>query len=472
MPARGSASTLRTFLIADVRGYTRYTQQHGDEAAAALATGFADIVRSVVSAHEGRLIELRGDEALVVFQSARQALQAALGVQAAVAEKELPRGVGIGVDAGEAVPVGKGYRGGALNMAARLCSLARPGGVLASEAVVHLARTVPGVRYLQGRVERLKGIEHPVRVVEVVPQESPVALLRSVTRRLRGRRWPIAVVAGALVLLAVAAGILVARGGGEPTLSSLHTVAAFTSDGKLAASVPTGVDTFDEKYMDGFVWSLDDGGTLVKIDPRKEEVVQAVPIGADAGWTVGGGSVWVDDANKPEVIRVNAQYGSTSRIHLPKLPDGPQNPTAIAYGAGSLWISQGPRILRVDPATGKVHATIPSNDAHLLTFGDGALYATTQYNGDFFKVDPASNTVQWRAHIHPWISDLAAAEGWVWLTVDSDAGVYRFTETDGSQSGFVRTGDGSGALAFGAGSVWSGTGAQAPSRAWIQSASR
>src|SRR5919199_2560575 len=189
-PAR--AAQLRTFLIADVRGYTRYTQQHGDEAAAKLASSFAALVEEAVAAHEGRVIELRGDEALVVFDSARQALQAALAVQAAVGNRELPRGVGIGIDAGEAVPVGKGYRGGALNMAARLCSLAGPGEVLASDAVVHLARAVPGVRYLQGRVERLKGITQPVRVVEVVPQESAVALVRSVTRRLRGRRWPAA----------------------------------------------------------------------------------------------------------------------------------------------------------------------------------------------------------------------------------------------------------------------------------------
>ena len=90
-------------------------------------------------------MELRGDEALVVFDSARQALQAALALQAQSSDDgELPRGVGIGIDAGEAVPVGKGYRGGALNMAARLCSLAGPGEVLASEAVVHLARDRAG----------------------------------------------------------------------------------------------------------------------------------------------------------------------------------------------------------------------------------------------------------------------------------------------------------------------------------------
>jgi serine/threonine protein kinase len=43
---------VRTFLIADVRGYTKYTAEHGDEAAAKLASSFADIVRRVVEERE------------------------------------------------------------------------------------------------------------------------------------------------------------------------------------------------------------------------------------------------------------------------------------------------------------------------------------------------------------------------------------------------------------------------------------
>src|SRR4029453_10816269 len=90
----------------------------------------------------------------------------------------------------------------------------------------------------------------------------------------------------------------------------------------------------------------------------------------------------------------------------------------------------------------------------ILRFGEGALYAATPYNGDFFKVDPASNSVSWRSHIHPWLGDLLPAGGWLWLTVGSEGGVYRFSQADGNQNGFVQTGDGSGELAFGAGSVW------------------
>ena len=39
---------IRTFLIADVRGYTVFTQEHGDEAAAKLTARFAEIARGMV----------------------------------------------------------------------------------------------------------------------------------------------------------------------------------------------------------------------------------------------------------------------------------------------------------------------------------------------------------------------------------------------------------------------------------------
>jgi class 3 adenylate cyclase len=94
-------SEVRTFLIADLRGYTRFTAEHGDEAAASLVTRFAEIIATAVTARGGRLIELRGDEALVVFASARGALRAAADLQTHFIPQSVPLGVGIGVDAGE-----------------------------------------------------------------------------------------------------------------------------------------------------------------------------------------------------------------------------------------------------------------------------------------------------------------------------------------------------------------------------------
>jgi WD40 repeat protein/class 3 adenylate cyclase len=166
------ASQIRTFLIADVRGYTVFTQERGDEAAARLASRFAEVAREVVETRDGTVVELRGDEALAVFDSARQAIRASIELQRrfvdeTVADPTLPLAVGIGLDAGEAVAVGDGFRGGALNLAARLCGIAGPAEVLASPAVTHLARKVEGVAYVDRGPVQLKGLADPVNVVRL-----------------------------------------------------------------------------------------------------------------------------------------------------------------------------------------------------------------------------------------------------------------------------------------------------------------
>jgi class 3 adenylate cyclase/tetratricopeptide (TPR) repeat protein len=208
----GDSAALLTFLIADVRGYTRFTIEHGDEAAASLAARFADMVTDGVSTHAGRVIELRGDEALAVFTSARQALRAALALQRSFrnAGSDAPLKVGIGLDAGEAIPVKGGYRGAALNLAARLCSLAGPGEALASDAVVHLARKVEGLTYAERGFATLKGFTEPVRVIEVMEDkaQSPAGSETSEPTEIRGEhRLPIGGFLGSLP-----SGVLVGRG--------------------------------------------------------------------------------------------------------------------------------------------------------------------------------------------------------------------------------------------------------------------
>ena len=168
-PMTPTASGIQTFLIADVRGYTAFTQRHGDAAAGRLASAFAEIAQEGVEAWGGTLVELRGDEALCVFASARNALRAATELADAFREETedepaLPLRVGFGIDAGEAVPVAGGYRGGALNLAARLCSKAGPGEVLASEAVIHLARRIEGLSYEPTQPFEMKGVEELINL--------------------------------------------------------------------------------------------------------------------------------------------------------------------------------------------------------------------------------------------------------------------------------------------------------------------
>ena len=175
------APAVLTFLIADVRGYTSFTRDAGDEAAAHLAEAFAEITREGVEARDGRVVELRGDEALAVFRSPRQALRAAVDLQGVLLDElaldpSVPLRVGIGLDAGEAVPVEDGYRGGALNLAARLCSVAGPGEIVASQAVVQLARAVDGIRVEARPPVELKGLPDAVEAFSVRSGEPPGAV--------------------------------------------------------------------------------------------------------------------------------------------------------------------------------------------------------------------------------------------------------------------------------------------------------
>ncbi|HKW22010.1 MAG TPA: helix-turn-helix domain-containing protein [Ktedonobacterales bacterium] len=164
-------AAILVFLIADIRGYTRFTQEHGDAAAARLTTRFSELAHTIADQYDGRIVEVRGDEVLAVFASARQALHAAHMLQArcaeeAVAHPDLPLAIGVGMDVGEPIPMEDGgYRGAALNRAARLCGIAGPGDVLVSTGVAYIAPQVDGITYVHRGEEQLKGIAEPTPVL-------------------------------------------------------------------------------------------------------------------------------------------------------------------------------------------------------------------------------------------------------------------------------------------------------------------
>lgn len=184
-------AAILVFLIADIRGYTRFTQEYGDQAAARLTTRFGEIARDTVEHWDGQLVEIRGDEALAVFASARQALHAAHTLQTRCQEEsalhpDQPLAIGVGLDLGEVARVDGGYRGAALNRAARLCSLAGAGQVLVSTGVVYVAPHVDGVRFVPHGQEQLKGFDGPTPIllaapvvtIEAAPEDSPAATER------------------------------------------------------------------------------------------------------------------------------------------------------------------------------------------------------------------------------------------------------------------------------------------------------
>lgn len=172
--ARSVAGTAayRGFLFSDVRGFTAYAERHGNAAAAAMVARFLEIARGAIARHDGAEIKTEGDNIFAVFPSASSAVMCGVELVDAAAdvnarEPENPIQIGVGVHAGEAVETAEGYIGTAVNLAARLCSAARPGEVLVSSTVKGITQASIPVGFIARGRWRLKGISNPVDVFAV-----------------------------------------------------------------------------------------------------------------------------------------------------------------------------------------------------------------------------------------------------------------------------------------------------------------
>jgi hypothetical protein len=317
---------VRTFLITDIRGYTRYTSERGDEAAAELASTFAEIVRRVVEERDGRLIELRGDEALVVFDSARQALRSAVELLAQVAEAQLPRGIGIGLDSGEAVPVADGYRGGALNLAAaplltrgpRRSARERDRAPARARSRGHSLRRAPARARERAREAHHRGRGRAGRLARTA--WDPHRLRRLARRTMRRRSVRVSAAAGvAAAAAAVAAALLVVGSGSAAHQIAQQSIGFVSPTGKVEGQVP--VNGSGALAVLGQTLWFGNGGdkTVERVDLQTRKLVHpfaSVDSGI-AAMTAGFGAVWVVDGIGPRLLRVDPRYLTIRRIPLP-----------------------------------------------------------------------------------------------------------------------------------------------------------
>jgi adenylate cyclase len=140
----------------DITGYTRLTQERGDEAAAALATQLARLVQRTSVQHGGRPIKWLGDGVMFHFPNPGPGVVAALEMVDGVASAGLPP-AHVGLHAGPVIFQEGDYYGQTVNVASRIAEYARPGEVLVSQAVVEAsAGTQVAFREI-GPVE-LKGV--------------------------------------------------------------------------------------------------------------------------------------------------------------------------------------------------------------------------------------------------------------------------------------------------------------------------
>jgi adenylate cyclase len=149
----------------DLVGYTRLTEEQGDQVAAELAGRLAVLVGRSAREHGGVPVKWLGDGVMVHYREPAGAVLSALQLVAQLPEAGLPP-AHVGVAAGPVVVQSGDYFGRTVNLAARIAAYASASRVLVSERVVERAPP-QGVTFVElGRQVQLEGIAHPVRLLE------------------------------------------------------------------------------------------------------------------------------------------------------------------------------------------------------------------------------------------------------------------------------------------------------------------
>jgi adenylate cyclase len=157
----GEIGRVRTAIaFADLAGYTRFTEEEGDEEALSLVERFLDGVSNTLP-EDARVVKTIGDEVMVVGHDIVALVDWAVGFVGGFDERPEPR---IGIHWGTSLYRDGDYYGREVNLASRVVARARGGEVLVTDAVVEAVRGSSHLRFEGIGEVKLKGFDEPRRL--------------------------------------------------------------------------------------------------------------------------------------------------------------------------------------------------------------------------------------------------------------------------------------------------------------------
>ena len=153
--------------FADLAGYTRFTEEEGEEEALSLVERFVEGVTNTLP-DDARVVKTIGDEVMVVGNDVQALVDWAVGFAGLFQERPEPR---IGIHWGTTLYRDGDYFGRDINLASRVVARARGGEVLVTDSVTEAVRGAHLVFEGIGQV-KLKGFDEPRQLCRVVPRES------------------------------------------------------------------------------------------------------------------------------------------------------------------------------------------------------------------------------------------------------------------------------------------------------------
>jgi adenylate cyclase len=155
------------FAFLDLTGYTRLTEEQGDEAAAETGARLSQLVHEEVGRRDGRAVKWLGDGVMFSFRDPAAAVLATIEVGRRTGDVGLPP-AHAGVAAGPVIFQDGDYYGRTVNLASRLAGAAEPGQTLVDAEVVRLAGGRDDLAFTSIGEVSLKGMSSPIEAYEAV----------------------------------------------------------------------------------------------------------------------------------------------------------------------------------------------------------------------------------------------------------------------------------------------------------------
>src|SRR5438270_186366 len=168
---------LTAILAADVVGYSRLMGADEAGTLAILKKIRSELIETKIAEHQGRVVKLTGDGILAEFPSVVSAVACAAEMQRGLRERAAGAPTDrrvefrIGVNLGDVMVEGDDIYGDGVNVAARLESIAEPGGIAVSQSVRDQVGNRLDVTFEDCGEHNLKNIETPVRVYSVLLED-------------------------------------------------------------------------------------------------------------------------------------------------------------------------------------------------------------------------------------------------------------------------------------------------------------
>ncbi len=166
---------LAAILAADVVGYSRLMEADEEATVRTLGT-YWDIIEGLVASHHGRVFGGAGDSVIAEFASPVEAVRCAVDIQReleahnADQPEDRRMRLRIGVNLGDVIVEGDNLLGDGVNVAARLETLAEPGGISLARSVFDQVRKQLDLGYEYLGEHELKNIAEPVQVYRVLTE--------------------------------------------------------------------------------------------------------------------------------------------------------------------------------------------------------------------------------------------------------------------------------------------------------------